>query len=93
MIRIPTSLVLKATNEPVDAYLIEGVSSEMLERTELAWAALRIEGARKSQAAGLEIPQHWHWDWRRRSRLWFKKYIVTRFILTTTYIHWLLCHI
>ena len=67
MKRIPTSLILKATNEPVDANLVEGVSRDMLEKTELAWAALRIEGARRLQAAGREVPQHWHWNWRRKS--------------------------
>ncbi len=67
MKRIPTSLLLKATNEPVAASLIEGVNREMLDKTELAWATLRIEGAKKLHAAGSDVPQHWHWDWRRKS--------------------------
>lgn len=67
MKRIPTSLILRASNEPVTASLVEGVTGEMLEQAELDWAALRIESARRLQAAGHEVPQHWHWDWRRKS--------------------------
>jgi len=67
MKRIPTGLILKATDEMVAANLVEGVTGEMLEQAELAWAALRIEAARRLQAAGRETPQHWHWDWRRKS--------------------------
>lgn len=67
MKRTPTSLVLKVNDSPVAATLVEGVSRELLEAAELTWAALRIEGARRVQAAGGVVPQHWHWDWRRKS--------------------------
>jgi len=65
--RNSTSLILKTTNEPVPATLIDGVTRDLLETAELAWASLRIEGARSLKAAGGNVPQHWHWDWRRKS--------------------------
>lgn len=67
MKRIPTSLLSKATNEPVDAYLVDGVTSDLLVQTEMAWAALRIEGARRVQASGGDVPEHWHWNWVKKS--------------------------
>ncbi len=67
MKRISTSLVLRSTNEPVVASLVDGVTRELLETAELAWASLRIEGARRLKSAGGDVPEHWHWDWRRKS--------------------------
>lgn len=67
MKRIPTSLLSKATKEPVDAYLVDGVTSDLLVQTEMAWAALRIEGARRVQASGGDVPEYWHWNWVKKS--------------------------
>jgi hypothetical protein len=67
MKRIPTSLLSKVTNEAVDAYLVDGVTSDLLFKTELAWAALRIENAKNTHANGGDVPEHWHWDWRKKS--------------------------
>ncbi len=49
------------------ASLVNGVNRDLLETAELAWASLRIEGAKRLKAAGGDVPQHWHWDWRRKS--------------------------
>ena len=60
MKRIPTTLVSKATGEPVAAVLLSGVTRSLIEEVELAWAALRIEGAQRIKAAGGRVPEHWH---------------------------------
>lgn len=67
MKRILTSLLSKKTGDPVNAYLIDGVTSELLLETELSWAALRIEGAKNAHTNGVDVPEHWHWDWRKKS--------------------------
>lgn len=67
MKRIPTTLLSKPTNEPVGAHLIDGVTRDLLIKTELAWAALRIEGAKYIQASGANVPEHWHWNWGKKS--------------------------
>ena len=67
MKQIPISLVDRSKNVPVAASLIVGVTRDLLETTELAWASLRIEGAKRLKAAGGNVPQHWHWDWLRKS--------------------------
>lgn len=63
MKRIPTSLLSKSTNGLVDAYLIDGVTRELLIPTELAWATLRIEAAKRLYASDGTVPQHFHWSW------------------------------
>ena len=67
MKQIPISLVDRSKNEPVAASLIVGVTHDLLETAELAWASLRIEGAKRLKAVGGNVPQHWHWDWKRKS--------------------------
>ena len=67
MKRIPTSLILKTTEEPVAATLVDGVTRELLEKAELAWATLRLEGAKRIFATGGDVPEHFKWDWRRKS--------------------------
>jgi hypothetical protein len=67
MKRIPTSLISKATSEPVTAYLVEAINRDLLVNTELAWATLRIEGAKRIHADGGDVPQHWHWNWSNKS--------------------------
>ena len=67
MKRIPTTLVSKATGEPVAAVLLSGVTRSLIDEVELAWASLRIEGAKRIKAAGGRIPEHWHWSWQRKA--------------------------
>ena len=67
MKRIPTTLVSKATGEPVAAVLLSGVTRKVMEEVELAWASLRIEGAKRIKAAGGRVPEHWHWSWQRKA--------------------------
>lgn len=50
--------------EPVGATLVIDVPIDVIEATELAWAVPRLEGARRLQAAGQTVPEHWHWDWK-----------------------------
>lgn len=60
MKRIPTTLVSIAAGEPVAAVLLSGVTRNGIEDVELAWASLRIEGAKRIKAAGGRVPEHWH---------------------------------
>ena len=63
MKRIPTSLLSKVTNKPIVAYLVDGVTHDLLTQTELTWAIPRIEGAQRVHAEGGNLPEHWHWNW------------------------------
>ena len=49
------------------AVLLSGVTHELIEATELSWASLRIEGAKRISAAGGRVPEHWGWNWIRKS--------------------------
>jgi hypothetical protein len=71
MKRIPTSLLSKVTNEPIAAYLVDGVTYDLLTQTELTWAIPRIEGAKRVHANGGSLPEHWNWSWANDNK--FKK--------------------
>ena len=67
MKRIPTSLLSKTTNKAVDAHLIDGVTRDLLVKTELNWATSRIEGTKRIHGNGGDIPEHSHWNWINKS--------------------------
>ena len=67
MKRTPTTLISRATGEPVAAVLLSGVTRSLIEDVELSWASLRIEGAKRIKTAGGRVPEHWGWNWQRKA--------------------------
>lgn len=67
MKRIPTSLVSKVTNQAVDADLLDGITRDLLVKTELTWAEFRLEATKRLHASGGVVPEHWHWNWINKS--------------------------
>jgi len=65
--RLRTSLLEKKTKSPVEAELLDGVAADLLERAENEWAATRLEAALQAHRSGRHVPEHWHWDWRKKS--------------------------
>ena len=67
MNRIPTTLVDRRNDEIVPAVLIDGVTVELVEQTEDHWAVPRLQGALRCRQSGHSVPEHFHWDWRRKT--------------------------
>ena len=67
MSRIQTTIIDRATKQPVPAWLIDNLDSDAVNRVEEAWSGTRIAGAARLHHAGQAVPEHWHWDWRRKS--------------------------
>jgi hypothetical protein len=64
-----TSVYLKdrRTGELVEAFLIDGLTKEEVERTEALWSPFLSNQLRRMKGEGVpehEMPQHAHWDWR-----------------------------
>lgn len=47
--------------------MIHDLDGDAVNKVEEAWSGTRIAGAARLQQAGLMVPEHWHWDWRRKS--------------------------
>jgi hypothetical protein len=65
--RTATTIVDKKTGEPIEATLIQGVTKDMVIATELKWQPVRTAAAQRLHAKGELIPEHWHWDWIKKS--------------------------
>jgi len=65
--RIQTSIIDRSTRQPVPALLIDDLSADNVNQIEEQWSGTRIAGAARLHQAGEAVPQHWHWDWRRKS--------------------------
>jgi hypothetical protein len=65
--RISTTLVDKRNDEIVAADLIDGVTQELVEQTEDRWTVPRLQGALRCHRSGRSVPEHFHWDWRRKA--------------------------
>jgi hypothetical protein len=64
---VETTIIDLGTRQPVAAALIDELSVDDLNRAENQWSQLRIAGALKLSQSGHSVPEHWHWDWRRKS--------------------------
>jgi len=67
MTRVRTTLIDKRLGEVVDATLVQGVSREIVDQTENRWEQPRLEGALQLSRAGESVPEHYHWNWKRKS--------------------------
>lgn len=67
MSQIQTTIIDRAAGTPVAAVLHDELSTEAVNEVEDQWAGRRIEAARRLHAGGEQVPDHWHWDWRRMS--------------------------
>lgn len=67
MNRIPTTLVDKQSDDIVAAVLIDGLNQEMVEQTQDRWTIPRLQGALRCRQLGRSVPEHLHWDWRRKA--------------------------
>lgn len=69
MKRISTELARRTDDdwESVAATLMIDVPVEIIEAAEITWAVQRIEGARRLQAEGNAVPEHWHWNWKTKT--------------------------
>jgi hypothetical protein len=64
---IETTIIDLKTRQPVVAELIDELSVDDLNRAEGQWLQTRIAGALRLHQSGQPVPEHWHWDWRRKS--------------------------
>lgn len=64
-------LTEEETGKPVKAELHFDLGPHDLDEIEEAWGPTRREAARRvAKEKGIEaVPQHWHWDWRRKGSL------------------------
>lgn len=67
MSQIHTTIIDRRTGQPVRASLITDLSAEDVNKVEVQWSGIRIAGAARLHEAGQAVPEHWHWDWRRKS--------------------------
>lgn len=69
MTATPIQIVRRQDNELVDAVLHTDLPPHSLIDAEKEWGPVRRTAARKLHKAGRlsEIPQHYHWDWVRKS--------------------------
>ncbi|MFZ2724652.1 MAG: hypothetical protein WAX77_00185 [Methylococcaceae bacterium] len=68
MKRIPISLISNATKEIVEAHLIDGVTRDLVVQTEItSWSEPRLEAVKRLHANGIDLPEHWHWNWVKKS--------------------------
>jgi hypothetical protein len=70
MSTVPIQIVRRQDKALVDAVLHTELASRVLVETEKEWGPIRREAARKLQSEGRfkEVPQHFHWDWERKSQ-------------------------
>lgn len=70
MSSVPIQIVRRQDKELVDATLHTELAPTVLVDAEKEWGPIRREAARKLQRAGKlnEVPQHFHWDWERKSK-------------------------
>jgi hypothetical protein len=66
----PIQIVRRQDKALVDAILHTELAPKALADTEKEWGPIRREAARKLQSAGRfrEVPQHFHWDWEKKSQ-------------------------
>ncbi len=66
----PVRIVRRQDKAVLDAVLHTELAPRVLIDTEKEWGPIRREAARKLLTAGriTEIPQHFHWDWERKSQ-------------------------
>ncbi|QVL32478.1 hypothetical protein KIH39_00750 [Telmatocola sphagniphila] len=69
MSAIPIKIVRRQDKALVDAILHTELTPKVLGDTEKEWGPIRLAAAKKLHAAGKfqGIPQHFHWDWDRKS--------------------------
>lgn len=69
MKRISTEIVRRTGDGliPQSAVLLVDVPVPIIEEAELRWAGLRVEAAQRLHLAGKPVPEHWRWDWRRKT--------------------------
>lgn len=66
MISHPISLLNKATNEFVDAELVENIDSSHLQSVEKDWMPALIHRLKELLDQGKPLPENWHWNWREK---------------------------
>jgi hypothetical protein len=59
-------LLDRHTGKVVDAVLIDGLAKHDIERAEALWRPAMDAAVKERLAAGKPIPQHHHWDWRKK---------------------------
>jgi hypothetical protein len=71
MSRVPVLLMDGASGGNVEAELDMDLGPHDLDEVEESWGPQRREGARRLVRAkgSAAVPQHWHWDWRRKGPL------------------------
>jgi hypothetical protein len=52
----------------VEAQLIDGVSRDQVEQAERDWRPFLLEAVKRLENAGMPLPEHSHWDWRKKHR-------------------------
>ena len=67
MSRTQTTIIHRATKQAVAAWLIDDLDEDAVNQVEEEWCGTRIAGAARLHQAGHPVPEHWHWDWRRKS--------------------------
>jgi len=64
---IETTIIDRRTGRPILARLVDDLSANNVNDVEELWTESRISGALRLQQSGQAVPEHWHWDWRRKS--------------------------
>lgn len=69
MSAIPIKIFRRQDKALVDAVLHTELMPNALADAEKEWKAIRLDAARRYHRAGnlKEIPQHYHWDWEKKS--------------------------
>ena len=70
MSAFPIEILTYKDRTPTAALLRTDLPQSALAEVEKDWGPLRFEASRKIYQAGrpVEVPRHWHWDWREKSK-------------------------
>jgi hypothetical protein len=69
-VRVPVTIIDKRTGHPTEGELFDEVTVDHFLETQEAWRPLVLQAARhlldSKTGGGVEIPQHFHWDWTKK---------------------------
>jgi hypothetical protein len=61
------TIIDRTTGRPAPAILMENLCAADVNDVENEWSGERIAAASRLHRMGLSVPEHWHWDWRKKS--------------------------